>query len=155
MFKKLFQTLGISSSNPAPGDGPLPAAEKNAEQKETKGDAFLTILQVYEDQCKSAMEVAELGQEHAAKVNRTGKVNPTLVAQLNSVLAGIKKTEVDVSKHLEGMGSDIPTATHDALAAMADRIAAVHNAVDKAIKDIRFAKLDFNSERDDDDDDGE
>ncbi|MEX3007524.1 hypothetical protein [Hoeflea sp. TYP-13] len=148
MFKKLRSKLSSNSDRPTI-DG-VPPLDGNAGLMGC--DEFIEVMGSFENQCKPCFELAERARQHAETVAETGKIDQTLLRQIDEALTEITTAEIQIEETLE-VATDISPAAQARFETAADRIADAHSALESALNDIRMAKVDFDSYRDDEDDD--
>lgn len=143
MFKKLREKLAgkNSSDNLQADDGPSGAVAE-----------FIAVMDSFDKMSQPFHDLAEKGRAHAEKVAETGKVDNSIVSQLEDALTEIRATETQIQETREAAG-DLSEAALARFETTADKIGDVETAIEEAIKSIKFAKIDFESERYDDDDD--
>ena len=96
------------------------------------------------------LELAEEARANAEAVSQTGKVEQAFLGRLEDALTEIRVAEVQIEETLEAAG-DLSPAAQARFETAADKIADVHSTVEAAIHEIRMAKADFESLRDEDD----
>lgn len=149
MFKKLrARFLLRKRSVPGPADGTSSFA---AEDSVGHPKDFIAAMHGFEARCQPILALVEKAPAHAEKISQTGKIDQAFLSRLEDALTEIRLAEVQIEETLEAAG-DLTPAAQARFETTADRIADTHSAVEAALQQIRTAKLDFESLRDDDDD---
>lgn len=144
MFKKLRAKL-----SPKTGSG-WPSREVPDEA--AASDEFIAAMVSFENRCQPFLELTKPASAHAEAVAKTGKIDHALVGRLEDALTEIGSVEVQIDETRKA-ATGISLAAQARFETAVEKIADMRGAVEASLKEIRMAKLDFGSLRDDDDDD--
>ena len=150
MLKKLFQA--IFSPDPAKDmHHAVQAQDTDALDGGLTREDFLHRMDAFQTECQNVFNLVARAKEHAATVGETGRVEQAFIDEAESALEDVRAAEIEIA-NLNEAAAHLSQALLGRLDKTADMIADAHNALESALNDIRMAKIDFDSNRDDDDD---